>query len=86
MELEQRKGGFLSHWSHALMVVTVAIWVSAAGFVWWTLGLRLDAADAMRAEPTWITRWDGPILVIGLLALLATLLSAGIAVRRSSRS
>lgn len=86
MELEQRRGGFLSHWSHGLMVVTVGIWVAAVGFVWWALGVRLDAADASRAEPTWITRWDGPVLVIGLLALLATFLSACVAVRKASGS
>lgn len=67
------------------MVAAVGIWVFAAAFVWWVLGVRLEAADAGQSEPTWITRVDGPILALGLIALLASFVSAGIAVRKASK-
>jgi hypothetical protein len=82
MRLEQRTTGFLSHWSHGVMIGALGNWVLAGGFVWWVLGARLDAADAGRAEPPWVTRWDGPVILIGLIALLATFISSAVAIEK----
>lgn len=56
--------------SYVAMVASVVVGTAAAAFVWWVLGVRLDAADAMVPEPE-ITRWGGlALILVGVSALV----------------
>ena len=60
----------LWRWTTLLLLAAVPVWVASSGFVWWVLGVRLNAADNRRAEPAWVTQWDGPALVLAVCAFL----------------
>jgi hypothetical protein len=78
------KAGSPSHWSHRLMVASVAIWLPCTGFVWWALGEQFDAADESR-DPTGPAQWLGAGLLIGTAAFIGIVLSVIIAVSRGKR-
>jgi len=69
--------------STLLLLATVPVWVASAGFVWWVLGVRLDAAAGRRAEPAWVTQWDGPALVLAICAFLTFCTCLVVTVRAS---
>jgi len=68
------------------MISAVPIWLISAGVVWWSFGVHLDAADARRTEPPWITRWDGPALLLALIAVVTIFVCAAVAIRDARRS
>jgi hypothetical protein len=76
----------LSHWSHGALIAAVPVWVGSAAFSLWVLGVRLDAADARRPEPAWVTRWGGPVLLLALVAFLTICVTTGVAVRNARSS
>lgn len=68
------------------MLVAVPVWLVSAVFFWWSLGVHLDAADAFRDVPPWITRWDGAALLAALVAFGTILLCAVVAIRNGRRT
>jgi len=76
----------LSHWSHRVMLGAAPVWLVSTVFVWWSLGVHLDAADAFRGVPPWITRWDGPALLAALVAFATILVCAAVAIRSARRT
>lgn len=80
--------GVQTHWSHFVLLASLIVGAASAAFVWWTLGLSIDAADSFTPEPP-ITHWTGTALVLFVLSALGVLVSAIIATvteagRRSS--
>ena len=59
------QAGLPSRRSHRLMVVSVAIGALSFAYVWWVLGVTVDAADAGTPEPRLAT-WGG-VGVVGVL-------------------
>jgi hypothetical protein len=70
--------GAQTHWSQFVLVVSVTVGAASAAFVWWTIGLSVDAADSFTAEPL-VTHWTGTALVLFVLSALGVLASAIIA-------
>lgn len=75
----------LSRWTSRLLLAAVPVFVAAAVFVWWVLGVRLDAADSRRSEPAWVTQWDGPALVLAVCAFLTICTCLVLTVRAARR-
>jgi hypothetical protein len=73
--------GTPSHWSHWSMVASVLIGVSSFAFVWWVVGVRIDAADGGTPEPP-LASWDWAGLVGLALAAAGFVTSAAFALRR----
>ncbi|MGL4340407.1 MAG: hypothetical protein ACRCSP_08315 [Rhodoglobus sp.] len=64
------KAGVHTTLSYVAMVASVIVGTIAAAFVWWILGVKLDAADAMTPEPE-IAHWGGTALILtGVSALV----------------
>jgi hypothetical protein len=63
------KKALFSHWSSWLMVASAITGVASAGFAWWVAGLKIDAADAMTAEPP-IAAWGGTALIVCAVSIL----------------
>lgn len=78
------RAGRPSHWSHWLMVASVVVGVFAAAYVWWALGVGIDAADNMTPEPA-AAGWMGEGLLLMLASAVGFLLATGIAVTRERR-
>lgn len=78
------KAGVHTTWSYVAMVASVIVGTTAAAFVWWVLGLKLDAADAMTPEPE-IAHWGGTALVLIGLSVLVFIASVIFAAVRQSR-
>jgi hypothetical protein len=70
-----------SHWSSWLMVAGGITVVASAAFVWWVAGLKIDAADAMTAEPP-IAAWGGAALIVCAVSILGFLAATIIAATR----
>jgi hypothetical protein len=77
------RAGTPSHVSHWLMVTSVALGSVSAAFVWWAAGAKIDAADALTAEPA-AAAWGGVALIICAVSLVTLIVSAVIAVTRES--
>ena len=80
------RSGLFTHWSHRVMLAAVPVWLVSAVFVWWSLGVHLDAADALRDAPPWITRWDGPALLAAVGAFATIMVCAAVAIRNARRT
>jgi len=78
------RAGTPSHLSHWLMITSVAFGSLSAAFVWWAAGAKIDAADALTAEPA-AAAWGGVALIIFALSFTTLIASAIIAVLRERR-
>lgn len=78
------RAGTPSHVSHWLMVTSVALGSVSAAFVWWAAGAKIDAADAMTAEPG-AAAWGGVALIVFAFSSVTLIASAVIAVARERR-
>ncbi|SDL58327.1 hypothetical protein SAMN04487916_1111 [Arthrobacter sp. ov407] len=70
--------GVQTHWSHFVLLASLIVGAASAAFVWWTLGLSIDAADSFTPEPP-VTHWAGTALVLVVLSALGVLVTAIIA-------
>ncbi|WP_028050799.1 hypothetical protein [Cellulomonas sp. URHD0024] len=77
--------GTPSHWSHWLMVASVVVGVVAFGYVFWSVGAVVDAADDFRPEPA-AAAYAGLGLVVMLLSAVGLIVSAVIAAHRERRT
>jgi hypothetical protein len=77
------RAGVHSHWSHALLVASLIAGTVSAAFVWWVLGVRIDAADSFTQEPP-AASWGGTALVVFALSAVGVVVSAVIAATRES--
>lgn len=75
----------LRSWSTLLLLTALPIWLTSTGFIWWVAGVRLEAADSGRAEPGWITQWDGPVLALAACAFLTFCICLVVTVRALRR-
>jgi hypothetical protein len=55
----------------------------SAIFAWWSFGVTVDAADSFRHLPAWITRWDGPALLVSAMAYVVIMACAAVAIRNA---
>lgn len=78
------RAGVHSHWSHAVMVMSLIVGSAAAEFVWWVWGLGFDAADAFE-EPPAIVAWMGPGVIVFLVSSACFIMSVIYAVVHESR-
>lgn len=76
--------GVSSHWPGRLPLDAIPVWVMCVGFVWWVLGVRLDAADTGHAEPAGLSQWDGPALILAVCAFV-TICACVVLIVRSAR-
>ena len=77
--------GVQTHWSHIVLLASLIVGAASAAFVWWTVGLSIDAADAFMPEPP-VTHWTGTALVLFVLSVLGVLVSGIIANEAGRRS
>lgn len=61
--------GSPSHWSHALLVASALVGLCSASFVWWALGVRIDADDAGSAVPSAASYGGLALVLLGLSAI-----------------
>lgn len=76
--------GAPSHWSHWLVVTSLALGAISGWYVWWVAGVAMDAADSFTPEPP-AAAWGGAGVVVFLSSGLLLILAAVIAVRREIR-
>ncbi|MCH6470246.1 hypothetical protein [Sinomonas terrae] len=78
------RAGAHTTWSYAAMVLSVVLGTAAAAYVWWVLGAKIDAADAMTPEPE-AARFGGTALVVVGLSVLSFIVSVIFAGAREAR-
>lgn len=79
------RAGKHTHWSHFALVASMITGAITASFVWWVMGLQIDAADTFAPTPPEAV-WLGPALVMFLISGISFLLSAVFAILNQSRS
>jgi hypothetical protein len=72
-------------WPVILLIVSLIVNVISAAFVWWTLGLSVDASDSLTPAPP-ITDWTGAAIVTFLISSLTALFSAILILFRKNHS
>ena len=70
--------GVQTHWSHLALLASLIVGAASAAFIWWTVGLSVDAADSFTPEPP-VTHWTGTAVVLFALSALGVLVSGVIA-------
>jgi hypothetical protein len=68
------------HWSYSLLIASLAISAVSTAFVWWVLGLRIDAADSFSPEPA-AASWGGVALAVLGLSVLGMIVAVVTAAR-----
>lgn len=72
------QAGIPSRWSHRLMVASAVLGVISFAYVWWVLGVGIDAADEGVPEPP-LAAWSGVGLIGVLVAVIGFITSAVLA-------
>lgn len=78
------RAGVQTHWSHFVLIASLIVGTASAAFVWWAVGLSIDAADSFTPEPS-VTHWTGTAIVVFLLSGVGVLVSAIIAATKAGR-
>lgn len=77
--LAMMQAGLPSRGSHWLLLISTTVGVLSFAYVWWVLGVSIDAADAGTPEPE-LAAWGGVGLVGLLLGIVGFVASAAVAV------
>jgi hypothetical protein len=67
-----------------VQIVSLIIAFVAAVFIWWTIGLSIDAADSFTSEPP-VAHWTGTAIIIFVLSMLTVVGVEIVAVLRSKK-
>jgi hypothetical protein len=68
-------------WVQIISLITAFV---AAVFIWWTIGLSIDAADSFTSEPP-VAHWTGTAIIIFVLSMLTVVGVEIVAVMRARK-